>query len=114
MTSLYEIAINGLGVGSKAEDLQQMYKDHEGYPLAQAILMDLMMKLDDLERSTRAAARESRALAEAVARFQVNQNVSNAEWLTNHADKVEKYTREAQAAYSAVGQAWRLWQLQTA
>ena len=111
--NLYETALNGLGLGTKAEELDQMYKDHEGYELAQALIMNMQMALDDLKRAESQAAREARQLGEAMARFQANATVSNSEWLTTHANRVEKYTREAQTAYTRVGEAWRLWQLQT-
>lgn len=107
--NLYETALNGLGLGSKAEDIERMYKDFAGNELAQAILLDINMKLDDLRRATMQAASEAKGLAEAVARYQDNPDISNAEWLGHYAKKVEERQREAQLAYTAVGQAWRLW-----
>lgn len=111
--NLYETAINGLGIGTKADEINKAIKDlrEAGNELGAALMLEIAIKLDDLQRAERQAAHEAKNLRSAVTNFDVNPSVSNAGWLTHHANKAEGYAKDAQAAYTAVGQAWNLWKL---
>jgi hypothetical protein len=111
MTSLYETAINGIGIGTKREELDTMYRDHEGFPLAQALILNLGMALDDLQRAERMGAQALRSLTDAVERCRVNQTVSQAEWIVKYAREVQDYAREAATAYARTGEAFRVWKI---
>lgn len=111
--NLYETAINGLGIGTKTDDINKAIKDYReaGNELAAALMLEIAMKLDDLKRAEGQAQAAAKSLRQSVTSFEMNPSVANAEWLTNYAGKADSYARQAQAAYTAVGQAWNLWKL---
>ncbi len=111
MSSLYETALNGMGLGTNIDDINRLIKDHEGQTLKYAILISIGMGLDDLKRAEGRAQRSAKILRSYLASFEANPTVSNAEWLAKYARETEDYTRQAQAAYQAVGAAFRLWAL---
>lgn len=113
MTSLYDTALNGMMVGQKASDLDQMYRDRKaaGAHLEAELLLKIGVAMMDLESAERQAAREYQGLVKAGARYDQNPSVSNAEWLTIYANKIAQHAAEAQAAYSQVGGLWSLWKL---
>lgn len=109
MTNLLETALNGMGLGSKISDIDKLYADHAGNKLAQAILLDLSMALEDLRRAESQQAAAAKSLRTALERFEANPTVSNAEWLAQYGRTVEQHAREAQTEYQRVGKMWRLW-----
>lgn len=113
MTSLYETAINGLGLGTKASDLDQMTKDADaaGHKVEAEMLLQIGVALVELQSAERRAASSAEGLARALARFQDNQSVSKAEWITARATEIERSTRDAQSIYSRIGAMWRLYQM---
>lgn len=114
MTSLYETALNGLGLGTKLEDLDKMIANHAGDAMAHALLLGVGMAMTELESNERQARQAASSLQDAVARFNGNPTLSNAEWMSSYASKVEQYSRQAQAAYTTVGAQWRLWTMYSA
>jgi hypothetical protein len=108
-TTLLETALNGMGLGTKISDIDQMYADHKGNKLAQAILLDLSMALEDLRRAESQQAAVAKSLRTALERFEANPTVSNAEWLAQYGQKIERHAREAQTEYQRIGKTWRMW-----
>jgi hypothetical protein len=113
MTSLYETAINGMMVGTKASDLNQAYLDRKaaGAHLEAELLLKIGVEMAELESAERLAQRDALNLGNALARFQDNPSISNSEWLTHYAAGADKNTRNAQAAYSKVGELWALYKM---
>jgi len=107
--TLLETALNGMGMGTKIADIEQMYTDHRGNKLAEMLLLDLNMALMDLSRAESMQAAAARSLRTALDRFDANPTVSNAQWLAQYGRKVEQHAREAHSEYLRVGKLWRLW-----
>lgn len=110
-TTLLETALNGMGLGTKISDIEQMYTDHkqQGDELAAMLLLDLCMALEDLARAERMQTGAINDTARYLANFQANPTISNAEWLSLGAKKAEQHAREAHAEYTRVGNIWRIW-----
>jgi len=113
MTSLYETALNGMMVGQKASDLDQMYKDRKaaGAELEAALLLKIGVEMEEIASAERMAARAAQNLAQHLKQFAENPSASNAEWLAHDGTEVHKFTARAQASYSKVGELWSLWKL---
>lgn len=113
MTSLYETALNGMMVGQKASDLDQMYADRKaaGAHLEAALLLKIGVEMEDIQSAERQANSAYRNLRQVGDQFNENPSVSNAEWLTHYANEVAKFAARAHAAYGKVGELWSLWKL---
>ena len=109
MNTLLEIALNGMGLGTKVSDIEQMYEDHKGNDLAEMLLLDLVVALEDLRRAETMQTNTVSSLDTALERFRANPTVSNAEWLTKYGADAERHARQAHAEYLRVGKLWRLW-----
>jgi len=113
MTSLHETALNGLGITEVQLSLMIKGQQESGKQLEAALLMEIGVLLADLTSAETSQRGAAQSLASATAAFQDNPTVDRAESMVHYAQRVQKYTLEAQNAYKAIGKAWRLFKMAT-
>lgn len=107
--SLYNTALNGMGLGTTQHDIERMYQDHkDSHREAEAgLLLEICIKLTDLARAEAVQKSVGSSLVRASNEFASAPTADRADWCRTYADRAVKATEEAKAAYSTVGTLWR-------
>lgn len=109
MTSLYETALNGMGLGTTYHDVDRMVADYRsaGRNAEADLLLEISIHLMELSRAEGQQRAVATALERATKEFGENPTADRAGWLVEYANRAQKATADARAAYAIVGILWR-------
>lgn len=109
MTSLYETALNGMGLGTTYHDVDRMVEDFRkaGRTAEADLLLEISIHLMELSRVEGQQRAVAVALERAAKEFRENPTADRADWLVEYANRAQKATTDARSAYAIIGVLWR-------